>query len=195
MIQVVPVIPFVGIRKAFLVVIVSNICRLCPCSTYLGIIVVDAKRRNNLHLQNICEINGSSILSRLDMKTKSVFVLLLTLLFCFGANLSKEAFGQCLCPDTVSAAQDRSTISNAAQDICDDCGHKTECCFSNTDMPIIGSFIQNQGSVLQLPIASSINGYVISCVCSAVLAQSCVNKAPLQCQPPTLFALHQQLLI
>ena len=130
------------------------------------------------------------------MKTKAIFALFLSLLLCFGANLSKATPAACLCPaELVASSEVQTTISNALKDLCSDCGHTTNCHFSHTDIPFTGSLTLNQidapATLAVVPAAT----LFIPSVCSAVLAQSGTNKAPPRFNSSTLVSLHQQLLI
>lgn len=133
----------------------------------------------------------------MDMKTKSVFNLLfiLLLLFCFGAN-TKAPTEQCTCPSAISAPiAVQSSISNLLEDICADCGHTTNCCISHTDNPFTGAITLNQiNPPLNLVLVAPVSVAELF-VCSAVLAQSGVNKAPPRASASTLLALHQKLVI
>lgn len=130
------------------------------------------------------------------MKTKSVFALLLTLLICFGAEFTKAPFELCICPSEVVASEStQSKILNVVKDLCSDCGHTTNCCFSHTDVPFISSITLSQLNAPTAFALVSTDNFVCTFACSTMLAQSGINKAPLRNTAQTLVSLHQQLLI
>lgn len=133
---------------------------------------------------------------RMDMKTNSLISIFFALLLCFGADLSKAALGDCICPtEVVTQTQVHATISNIFQDLCAHCGHTSNCCFSKADVPVIGSLHLSQVELdNDLALCAPVP-YDSSSVCSTVLSQSGVNKAPPQASRPTLLSLNQELLI
>ncbi len=143
------------------------------------------------------EINRlSTRLTKVNMKTKAIFVSLLMMLLCFGANLNNGNLGQCLCPPEVSSpSQVVSVIANAISDICNDCGHTTNCCFSHKKIPFVGSVTLSQIE-FQADLPTAIPSFSLpASIASSTLAKSGVNKAPPWSRAETLVSLHQQLLI
>jgi hypothetical protein len=129
------------------------------------------------------------------MKTKPIFVLLLTLLFCLGVNLRNPG-ADCLCPPELTNSFERqTTISNAIQDLCNDCGHTTNCCFSHTDIPTASSLTWVQPEFQDYAITVPATNTVLPARASAELARRDLNKAPPNCQRLTLVSLNQRLLI
>lgn len=130
------------------------------------------------------------------MKTKSVFALLLTLLLCFGAELTKAPFQLCICPsEVVTSESTQSKILNVLKDLCSDCGHTTNCCFTHTDVPFISSITISQLNAPTTFALITTDNFVCSFARSSTLAQSGINKAPPRTTTQTLVSLHQQLLI
>ncbi|MBX9769778.1 MAG: hypothetical protein K2X29_00315 [Candidatus Obscuribacterales bacterium] len=127
------------------------------------------------------------------MKTKSIFVLLLVFLFGLGANPISAT--PCSCPVEVTASQAAPAIANTLNDICSDCGHTSNCCFSHKEIPFSGSVSLSQlERQPELPTVSAIS-FKIENACSTALAASDLNKAPPWRQTQTLVSLHQRLLI
>lgn len=99
----------------------------------------------------------------------------------------------CSCPTAV--AQSVSAMSNTLMDVCSDCGHTSNCCFSHTAVPFAGSITLSQQNVqLELP-AIAVFDFGNNTVCAIELSVSGINKAPPRSQHQTLVSLNQRLLI
>jgi len=125
------------------------------------------------------------------MKTKSIFVMLLTLLLCFGVNLR-----ECICLEQQASLQARAEVSNHIQNVCKDCGHESNCCFSHTKLPLAGSLSLSH-PISAMPVQAALSNVEISSPrsCSEILASSGANKAPPWSRTQTPILLHQKLLI
>jgi hypothetical protein len=129
------------------------------------------------------------------MKTKSIFVLLLTLLICFGLDRNNGNLRGCICPSELTTAHGIPAIANTLNYICSDCGHTSNCCFSHKEIPFVGSLTLIPNELQQeLPTVVSTNCTTVN-ACSTTLAKSGVNKAPPWSLQQTLVSLHQRLLI
>lgn len=134
-------------------------------------------------------------LTNWDMKTKSIFVLLLAMLFLFGANPSRGNATECLCPAEITDNQVKSAIANTFKDICSDCGHTSNCCFTHKEIPFVGTTTLSQLPLQwEAPIVTVVS-FKRDSASSRALAASGVNKAPPWRQKQTLISLHQRLLI
>ncbi|MBX9771565.1 MAG: hypothetical protein K2X29_09355 [Candidatus Obscuribacterales bacterium] len=122
---------------------------------------------------------------------KSIFVILLTLLFCFGVNLR-----ECICLEQPASIQAQAEVSNHIQNVCKDCGHESNCCFSHTKLPLAGSLSLSHPTSA-MPVQSALSSFEIShpSNCSEILANSGTNKAPPWSRTQTPILLHQKLLI
>ncbi|HEY9758771.1 MAG TPA: hypothetical protein V6C97_26625 [Oculatellaceae cyanobacterium] len=126
-----------------------------------------------------------------EMKTNPIFISLLILALCVGTSLRP-----CVCPEELSKTIAAVATINHAGDLCTDCGHTKTCCFTHKTLPIVGS--SASAASLDADLATGILQYarcVEVCRWSSVRIGSMGNRAPPWTVKPTLFEMHQQLLI
>lgn len=135
---------------------------------------------------------------REEMKTKTSSIFITLLMVVLGFCTSSRA---CACPDEVSQRVSTSVstivefVSSTHGDLCSDCGHTKNCCYSSKELPAITS-------AMSISIADCIDQFTLwsppSQFSLQFLSKDAIgavgNRAPPWIVKATLHNLHQKLL-
>lgn len=126
-----------------------------------------------------------------EMKTNPIFISLLILVLSVCTSLRP-----CACPEELKKTIAAVATINHAGDLCSDCGHTKTCCFTHKDLPILGS------SASAVSLDADLIAGQLQCVRTVEVCRrsgerigSIGNRAPPWSVKPTLFEMHQQLLV